>query len=137
MCNAFYARDPAQCGIALYHDYEGQVTEQPTWMVMGAINLAGVTTTEHGFVIWPHLARLSLRLPDIGVARAPRLLRGYVRIARTERLTMTVRDVPPTARAVVTWSDGRAVRFRRAGDGVVFALPASAGRAADWAVSWR
>ncbi len=136
-CNAFYAHDPARCGISLYHDYDGQITEQPTWMVMGAINLAGVTPTEHGFVIWPHVARIALRLPQIGVARATGLLRGYVRIARTERLSMTVRDVPRAARNVVAWANGRVVRFLRSGDGVGFILPASAGRAADWAVSWR
>ena len=28
--------DPARCGVGLYSDYAGQITEQPTWMVMGA-----------------------------------------------------------------------------------------------------
>jgi hypothetical protein len=49
-CNAFYAHHPDRCGIRLYHDYEGQITEQPAWMVMNALHLAGITPTEHGFV---------------------------------------------------------------------------------------
>jgi hypothetical protein len=136
-CNAFYARQPARCGISLYHDYEGQITEQPTWMVMGAVNLAGVTATERGYLIAPHLDRFSLRLPQIGVARAPGLLRGYVRIARVQRLVMEVRGVPAGARDVVAWADGRAVPARRAAGEVVFVLPAAPGRAANWAVTWR
>ena len=136
-CNAFYARHPDQCGIPLYHDYEGQITEQPTWMVMDAVHLAGVTATERGFVVAPHLARLSLRLPDVGVARGNGLMRGYVRIERRESLVMQVRGVPRDARGVTTWSGGRVVPHRRARGLVVFSLPAEPNRSADWAVTWR
>ena len=68
-CNAFYASRPANCGVGLYSDYAGQITEQPTWMVMDAVNLAGVTATQSGFRIIPHLGRFSLRLPRVGVER--------------------------------------------------------------------
>ncbi len=135
-CNAFYAHHPATCGIKLYNDYEGQITEQPTWMVMNAIHFAGVTPTEHGFLVTPHLSRISLRMPQVGVARSARLIRGYFRIARRERLTIAVGDVPSGARHVQSWAGGRLVAHRLAHRLVVFTLPARAGRAADWAVSW-
>ncbi len=135
-CNAFYARHPERCGIPLYNDYDGQITEQPTWMVMNAVHLAGVTPTERGFLITPHLARFSLRLPSVGVDREPRLLRGYVRIARRERLVLQVGGVPARARRLTAWADGRIVAHRRADGLIVFVLPAGPGRAADWAISW-
>ena len=136
-CNAFYARHPDRCGIPLYNDYAGQITEQPTWMVMNAVHLAGVTPTEHGFLITPHLARFWLRLPGVGVAREPRLLRGYLRIARRERLVMQIRGVPRRARSVTTWANGQTVAHRESGGLVVFSLPARPDRAADWAITWR
>jgi hypothetical protein len=136
-CNAFYARDQARCGIALYDDYQGQITEQPTWMVMNAVNLAGVRATRTGYEIDPHLrGRFSLRLKQVGVARGPRGLRGYLRVARRERLRLRVR-VPAGARGVTAWVGGRPVAHRRSGRFAAFALPARPGRAADWAVTWR
>ncbi|HUO69762.1 MAG TPA: hypothetical protein VMU39_03215 [Solirubrobacteraceae bacterium] len=135
-CNAFYARHPDRCGIPLYNDYDGQITEQPTWMVMDAVHLAGVTATEHGFRIAPVLGRFSLRLPRVGVARAPGLLRGYLWIARRERLELEVGGVPRRARGVLTWANGRLVAHRASAGIVSFVLPGTADRAADWAVTW-
>ena len=123
-CNAFYAHQPARCGIPLYSTYEGQITEQPTWMVMGAIHLAGVTALEHGFVVTPHLKSFSLRLPDVGVERAAHMERGYFRIERRERLVVEVGGVPPNARDVRTWSSSRRVSHHRRGRLVVFTLAA-------------
>ncbi len=136
-CNAFYAGQPARCGISLYHDYEGQITEQPTWMVMGAVHFAGITATERGFLITPHLARFSLRLPEVGVAREAHRLRGYIRIERRERLVMQVSGVPRGARVVTAWALGRPVSHRARGGRVVFSLAARAHQLADWAVTWR
>lgn len=136
-CNAFYAQHPDRCGIPLYNDYEGQITEQPAWMVMNAVHLAGVTPTENGFLIDPHLARFSLRLSQVGVARDRRLLRGYVRIERRESLGVQIRGVPRGARRIVTWANGRAVAHRASRGLVSFVLAAVPGRAADWAVTWR
>jgi hypothetical protein len=135
-CNAFYAQQPDTCGISLFHDYDGQITEQPAWMVMNAVHLAGVTPTERGFLIAPHLASFSLRLADLGVSRAPRLLRGYVRIERSESLVMQIRGVPRGARSVTTWTGGRIVAHRASRGLVVFSLPAAANRTVDWAVTW-
>ena len=55
VCYAYYSAHPSYCGNGLGTSYEGQITEQPTWMVMNAIDLAGVTPLEDGFAITPHL----------------------------------------------------------------------------------
>jgi hypothetical protein len=138
-CYAYYTSRPAQCGNDLYRQYDGQITEQPTWMVMDAIRLAGLTPTKAGYRIAPHLpfARFSLRLPEVGIAARPGELRGYVRTARTEAVELRVR-VPASAPsfALLAWVGGRVVAHRRAGRFVVFHLPVRAGKAADWAVTW-
>jgi hypothetical protein len=136
-CHAFYGSKPAECGIPLYDDYDGQITEQPTWMVMGAVNLAGVTATKTGYRIVPHIRRFSLRMPRVGVAREARRLRGYFRTEASGRLVLRVGGVPRGARGVTAWANGRAVAQRTAQGLVVFSLPARRGRAADWAVTWR
>lgn len=134
-CNAFYSPHPASCGVGLFHDYEGQITEQPAWMVMGAINLAGVTPTERGYEIAPHLARFSLRLPDVGVAASPGCVRGYVRPQRGGSLRLSVRlpGAAPRRRPAV-WAGGRRVRARFRGRTMSFSLRTARGRAGDWAV---
>ena len=38
-CYSYYATHPANCGNDLYRQYDGQITEQPTWMVMDARRL--------------------------------------------------------------------------------------------------
>ena len=137
VCNGYYSSHPQLCGNDLSTEFDGQNTEQPTWMVMDAIRLAGVTPTESGFQIAPSLPlrRFSLRLPDIGVASAPGLLRGYVRVHQSGKVTMTV-TLPAVARrsAVAAFAGGRRVKATIRGSAVVFALPAVAGRVADWAV---
>jgi hypothetical protein len=135
-CNAFYASQPEKCGVGLFSDYQGQITEQPTWMVMNAIHLAGVTATEEGYRIAPHLGRFSLRLPRIGVARDVGRLRGYVRVAARGRLVLRVSGVPRGARRVTAWGDGRRLAHRVSGGSVVFPITARPDRAADWAVTW-
>ena len=58
---------PGRCGGVLgITSYEGQNTEQPEWMVMDALNLAGVTPTLSGFRISPHFpfAGLLGAVPD-------------------------------------------------------------------------
>jgi hypothetical protein len=137
VCHSHYAIDPERCGNGLYRDYDGQITEQPTWMVMNAIRLAGLTPTERGYRIAPHLpfARFSLRLPRMGVAGSARGLRGYFRVEETGTVELRVR-VPPGAATVRTRANGRPVSHRMAGRFVVFRLRTVAGEAADWAVSW-
>ncbi len=137
VCNGYYSSQPQLCGNALSADFDGQNTEQPTWMVMDAIRLAGVTPTGSGFLITPRLPlrRFSLRLPDVGVASAPGLTRGYVRVQRSGTLTMTVAlPVGAHGQAVAAFADGRRVRARARHGLVAFPLRAVAGRTADWAV---
>ena len=105
---------------------------------MNALNLAGLRATRDGYRIDLHLGRrFSMRFPRVGAARARNVLRGYVRVSQGGRLVLRVR-VPRGARGVIASAGGRTVRHRRSAGGfVMFRLPASAGRAADWAVAWR
>ena len=105
-------------------------------MVMDAIRLAGVTPTESGFLITPHLPlrRFSLRLPEIGVSSTPGLLRGYVRPQQSGTLTMKVARPAGARRGIDAFANGRRVRAAVRGHFIVFALPAHAGRSASWAV---
>jgi hypothetical protein len=137
VCYAYYASRPEQCGNDLYRTYDGQITEQPTWMVMDAIRLAGITPTGAGYRIAPHLPfdAFSLRLPRIGVAAGPGVLRGYVRVERAGEIELRVR-VPGAAQRLRTWANGQVVRHRVAGGHAVFRLAAAEGMAADWAVTW-
>jgi hypothetical protein len=139
-CYAYYASRPAQCGNDLYRQYDGQITEQPTWMVMDAIRLAGITPTRRGYRIAPHLpfSRFSLRLPRIGVAARSTQLHGYVRPVESGPIELRVK-VPPGAApgSLAVRAGGRAVGFRLAAGSVVFRLRGRADSAADWAVTWR
>jgi hypothetical protein len=102
-----YRRHPERCGIPLYTTYSGQITEQPTWMVMDAIRLAGFTPTKDGYRIAPHFPfrKFSLRLPRLGIASGKGMLRGYVVPERSETIELQV-SVP--ARTV---RPGRASRW--------------------------
>ena len=137
-CYAYYSSHPEQCGNDLYRQYDGQITEQPTWMVMDAIRLAGITPTATGYRIAPHLpfVRFSLQLPYIGVSRSARGLRGYVRPQETDTIELRVR-LPRGVDGIGVRASGRAVPHRQAGGLVIFRVKATAGAAADWAVTWR
>ena len=137
VCHAFYANDPERCGTGLSSNYDGQITEQATWMVMDAIRLAGVTPTEAGYDVAPHLpfARFSLRLPRIGVASERRRLRGYVRPVEGGPVGLAV-HVPAGVTSVTTWAGGRTVAHSVAGNVVSFTVPTRAGAPANWAVTW-
>jgi len=137
-CYAYYASRPAQCGNDLYRQYDGQITEQPTWMVMDAIRLAGITPTRAGYRIAPHLPfrHFSLRLPQIGIASDTRQLRGYVRLQQADAIELRVKLPRGATRNVQTWADGQPVPHAMADDFAVFVLPAEADVPADWAVTW-
>jgi hypothetical protein len=138
-CYAYYATHPERCGNDLYRTYDGQITEQATWMVMDAIRLAGITPTGAGFRIAPRLPfrRFSLRLPRIGVVARPHRLRGYVRPEQDGPVELRVtlpRSADPAAAA--TSAGGRPVAHDRTRDAVVFRVPGHAGAPATWTVSW-
>ena len=137
-CYSFYAPHPERCG-AIPSTYDGQITEQPTWMVMDAIRLSGITPTESGYTIAPHLpfARFSLRLPQLGIAAEAHRLRGYLTTQRTTSLRLDV-TLPAGADAgsVVSWTGGRRVGHGTAHGIVSFHVHAVAGRPIAWAVVW-
>jgi hypothetical protein len=140
VCHAFYGNHPESCGTGLSQTYSGQITEQPTWMVMGAIRLAGVTPNRDGYDIAPHLpfSRFKLRLPQIGVASEKRRLRGYVTPLASGPVVLDVH--PPRgsdAATLVTWADGRRVPHTLAGTAVRFSVPGRAGKRSDWAITWQ
>lgn len=138
-CWGFYSQHPEQCGNGLSTAYDGQITEQPTWMVMDAIRLAGITPTARGFRIAPHLpfARFSLRLPQIGIAAQADRLRGYVTVQQSDALELDVKLPPSVRRGTLrTWAHGHVVKHTVRGGSAVFTLPARAGSAADWAITW-
>ncbi|HWC33303.1 MAG TPA: hypothetical protein VG650_00625 [Mycobacteriales bacterium] len=93
VCYGYYSATPARCGNGLSNAIEGQITEQPTWMVMDALNLAGITPTAAGYDITPHLPmkRFSVRFPRIGVTETPRLIKGYVRPVEGGAVVLRVR----------------------------------------------
>ena len=137
-CYSFYASHPERCG-AIASSYDGQITEQPTWMVMDAIRLAGITPTASGYTIAPHLpfARFSLRLPQVGISAEAHRLRGYLTTQRTTSLRLAV--TLPTgvgARSVVCWAGGRRVGHGTSHGIVSFQVHAVAGRPVTWALVW-
>ena len=134
-CNAWYSSDPSRCGIGIPF-WAGQITEQPTWMVMNALRLAGLTPTRDGYDVDPHLPldRFNVRLPQAGVAKRPGELRGYVTPERDGPIELRV-EAP--GKRVVAWADGARVPHRVEGDRVVFTVAGRGGQALDWAVTGR
>jgi glycosyl hydrolase family 36/glycosyl transferase family 36 len=119
VCNGFYSPEPARCGIGgALNVWAGEITEQPTWMVMNAIRLAGVTANRRGYRIAPHypFKRFSLRTSQVGVTSQRRKLSGYVtpHIDGTVRVSVRL----PSGREAVVELHGRA------------------GVRARWAVTW-
>jgi Glycosyl hydrolase 36 superfamily, catalytic domain/Glycosyltransferase family 36 len=139
VCHAWYSNDPERCGTGLSQTYDGQITEQPTWMVMDAIRLAGLTPTGAGYDIAPHLpfAHFSLRLPRIGIASEASAMRGYVTPESDGPFVMTVHLPAGIAGAsATTWADGVVVAHRSGGSLVRFGVTGHRGVPADWAVTW-
>lgn len=138
-CWSFFSSDPGRCGGVLgVSDYEGQNTEQPEWMVMGALTLAGVTPTERGYRISPHLpsSSFSVRFPTIGVARTGTELEGYVHPLASGRLVLEV-AVPKGVSRVVCRVNGSPVRSRSSSGSVAFAVNGDRQAPVGWSVSWR
>jgi hypothetical protein len=139
-CNGFYSPEPARCGIGgAFNFWAGEITEQPTWMVMNAIRLAGVTATRSGYRIAPHypFARFSLRTSQVGVTSRRGELRGYLTPQRGGAMRVGVRlpaGVRP--RAVRAFAEDRPVAHRIRGREAVLELRGRAGARSHWAVTW-
>lgn len=138
-CEAFYSQQRDFCGVSLTTSYQGQITEQPTWMVMDAIRLAGITPTGAGYRIAPRYPfdRFSLRVSQAGVSSEAHRMRGYVTPERAGPIQMEV-ELPAGADAATlkTWAAGRAVPHVLKGRSAVFTLPADGSGPADWALTW-
>ena len=118
--------------------YEGQNTEQPEWMVMGALTLAGVTPTESGYQISPHFpfTDFSVRFPTIGVSGGANRLSGYVRPVASGHLVLQV-AVPRGASEVTSQVDGAVVRATVSGGWANLRVSTMPDRAVDWSVNWQ
>ena len=139
VCLSYYATQPSKCGTGLSTAYDGQITEQPTWMVMNAIRLAGLTPTRAGYDITPHFPfpRFSLRMPNFGIASEKGRLRGYVRAEGGGPLRLTVHlPFGVSAMRVSVWVDGHRVPSSGMGTVVTFDARTARGRALDWAITW-
>ncbi|HEU0023033.1 MAG TPA: hypothetical protein VFQ12_00280 [Thermoleophilaceae bacterium] len=137
VCHAWFAADPAGCGIGLDPTYAGQIMHQPAWTLYAATRLAGIVPTAGGYRFVPRLPlrRFSLRLPRVGLEVRPGSLRGYLRPSDGGPLTVEVE--PPSGGSPIAWVEGRRARFS-VRDGLVrFRLRTRAGRASDFAVSTR
>jgi hypothetical protein len=137
-CRSWYSTDPANCGVGLSTAYDTQIMHQPAWSLFDTIKLAGLHPVADGWKIVPHLpfATFSLRLPQVGITSRPGALRGYVKARASGTLHMRV--APPavtSAPAVVAFANGKRVPSTIENGLIVFDLPATAGRAARWAVT--
>jgi glycosyl hydrolase family 36/glycosyl transferase family 36 len=132
-CNAWYSSDPSRCGIGIPF-WIGQITEQPTWIVMNAIRLAGVTPTRDGYRIAPHLPQQSfnLRFERVGVAREAGALRGYVTPEQDGPIELRVRLDGGASQAYV---DGERVAHAVEDGYAVFTAPGRADEPLDWALA--
>jgi hypothetical protein len=142
-CASYYQSPPSGCGIGLatgegaVNGYDTQIMHQPAYALFDLLKLAGVEATAAGYDVVPHLPMTSfnIRLPQVGVARQPSLIRGYVRTSGGS-LTMRVASPPGVpAEEAVAWVGSTQVPATVVGGLVQFTLPTSAGKAADWAVS--
>ena len=136
VCSSFYSADPAACGGVL-EGYEGQNSEQPTWMLMDAIDVAGITPTSSGFRIAPELgtSEYSVRFDAVGLSRRGDEMSGYVRPVDSGHLLMEV-ELPAGARHPVALVDGIRAPTTVSKGAVAFWVTAKADRAADWSLSW-
>lgn len=137
VCAAWYAKSPSTCGVGLTTSYDTQIPHQDAWTLWDLIELAGISSTQDGFRIVPHLpmTTFSVRFQDAGIAQTTRLLRGYITPQQSGPLRMQV-AVPPKSgpRKLTVYIGRKQARARRSGGLVTFTLPATAGKPANWAV---
>ncbi len=96
MCDAYYSKTPSTCGAGLTTAYDTQIPHQDAWTLWDLIELAGISSTQTGFRVVPHLpmTTFSVRFQDAGVASSPRMLRGYITPQASGPLAMQVARPP-------------------------------------------
>lgn len=138
VCTSYYdLKNQGICGLRLERDaWDGEITEQPTWMVMGLINLAGLRASESGYVVDPQLPvrYFNIRFPTAGVARTRQGLSGYFNAEANGTVTMRVRITEKVPRAPVIRVNGAVVRGTVTGQWVRFAVTLSKGKVTRWEV---
>lgn len=140
VCNAWYAKQPSQCGNGLTTSYDTQIPHQDAWSLWDTIELAGISSQQNGFTIDPEfpMTTFSVRFQGAGVARRRGLIRGYVTPVAGGALTMDVAPPPGTeAGRDIAFANGRRASTRVVGGLVQFTLPSTAGVPANWAVERR
>lgn len=137
VCAAYYQPNRSICGAGLTTTYDTQIPDQSAYSLFDLVDLAGVTPTTDGYEIDPRLPMrtFTLRMPDVGVARQPGELRGYVRPVSGGNLVMTVASPPGVAPSKVKVFAGSAPEAHSVVDGMVrFVLHTVSGGVTDWAV---
>ena len=142
-CAAYYQSSPSTCGIGLgsgfgvTRGYNTQIMHQPAYSLFDLLQLAGVQATASGYRIVPHLpmATFNIRLPTLGLAQRPGLIRGYLQTVASSTVTMQVAPPPGVSPSgAVAYVDGSVVPHTVANGLVGFSMPTLAGQPADWAV---
>jgi hypothetical protein len=142
-CASYYQSPSSNCGIGLatgagvVNGYDTQIMHQPAYSLFDLLKLAGVEATQAGYQVVPHLptSTFDIRLPQVGVAEQPQLIRGYVTTTGGD-VQMRVAAPPGVATNRVTaFAGGTAVPHTVVEGLVQFTLATKPGRPADWAVS--
>lgn len=138
VCTSYYdTRNQGLCGLQNLRDaWDGEIAEQPTWMVMGLINLAGWRPTPSGYVVDPQLPveYFDLALPTAGLQRSKDGLRGYFLAQATGDATLRVKLENGLTGGSIVRVDGRVVQGEVKGQWLEFTLPLIKGRTMQWAV---
>jgi Glycosyl hydrolase 36 superfamily, catalytic domain len=137
VCSAWYSQNPSECGAGLTTAYDTQIPHQDAWTLWDTIELAGISSTERGFRIVPHLpmSTFSVRFQDAGVSSRPGVLEGYIRTLASGALAMQVaRPADAGRHGVVVYVGKRRVRSHVLDGLVEFTLDTTARRPANWAV---
>ncbi len=137
VCDSFYSSHPDNCGINSTINFDGWNMEQPTWFTMNALNLAGIRPTTSGYHIAPHYPfdSFSFRFPQIGIASAPNLLRGYIVPQAAGPMQLQV-QLPAGVTAASIYQNGQPLAGTVSGGLASFTLAGQARQPVDWAVRW-
>lgn len=139
VCTSYYdVKNQGVCGLTgLRNVWDGQNTEQPTWMAMNLLNLTGVTASKSGYTIDPHLPmkRFRVEFPTLGVAQTPDVIRGYFKPDVNSNVMIKVHVPWSAASASSTLRvNGKVAPGRAHGRWVQFVVHLVAGRPTNWTI---
>lgn len=136
VCNVWYSSGPERCGIGV-PTFSGSIAEQPIWMMMNSLRLAGLSAHDYGFRIAPHYPfnDFALTWPKVGIARKGKLIQGYFRLEADGPVQLRVK-LPDGVTAAQASIAGAAVPVEIAEGEARFTLPGAAGGTVEWSVTW-